>query len=451
MKSIRGRLIGGYVLVVTFTVLVALAVGSWLLDRNIVHGVDLLNSAEFQEIHDRVKTAVAQGSETQLLNTVRDHAELDDSLYYFQVREDGGKVLFRSPNMNKAVFAPNAPQTPHCTVEIPHIGTVRVSQFIEGPYQMQIGAPMGNPRQLFHSYMQMALVLLALALLLSFALGYWLSRFALAPLRQIEQTAIRITADNLNERIPVSTAGDEVAGLARLLNQMLERLEYSFGRLWRFAADASHELKTPLSLIRLQSEKLLLQGNLTAVQQEALQQQMESVNRLHSIIEKLLFISKSEFGAIRLQQRNQSTRELLDAFAEDAQVLCEDARINFEVRENADLYASFDAIFLRQVLLNLLNNALNVLPLGGTITLSSTKEHETWVVALEDNGPGLPEDKLQEIFEPFVRMQQPNERNSGAGLGLAICRSILDLHHGKIQAENRSGCTGLRVSFRLPV
>lgn len=451
MRSIRARLIGGYVLVVTITVLIALMLGRWLLDRNIVHGIDLLNTAEFQEIHDRVKSAVAEGSESVLLNEVREHAELDEPLYCFQIRKTGGKVLFRSPNMGKAVFAPNSPATPHCTALIPHVGAVRISQFTEGPYEVQIGASMGHPGQLSHSYMQVALVLLTLALFLSLSLGYWLSRFALAPLRHIEQTANRITADNLSERIPVSTANDEVSDLARLLNQMLERLEYSFGRLWRFAADASHELKTPLSLIRLQSEKLLIQGNLTASQQEALQQQMESVNRLHSVIEKLLFISKSEFGAINPNLRQQSTRALVNALAEDAEVLCEDAKVCFEVRKNADIYATFDAVLLRQVLLNLLNNALNVLKPGGKITLSSTREHGQWVVAMEDSGPGIPEENLQKIFEPFVRMDQGIEGGNGAGLGLAICRSIIDLHHGKIQAKNREDATGLRVSFQLPV
>ena len=451
MKSIRARLIGGYVLVVTLTVLVVLAVGGWLLDRNIVRGIDMLNAAEFQEIHDRVKAAVTAGAEADLIQIVREHAELDEPLYCFQIRKIGGRVLFRSPNMGKEIFLPNALTAPHETVSIAHLGTMRVSQFTEGLYEVQIGSSMGNRRQLFHAYTHVALVLLAIAFFMSLSLGYSLSRYVLAPIRRIERTASRITADNLNERIPVGPAEDELAGLARLLNQMLERLEYSFGRLWRFAADASHELKTPLSLIRLQSEKLLLHSNLTPGQQEALQQQMESVDRLNSVIEKLLFISKSEFGAVRLNLREQSTTELIDAFAEDAEVLCEDAKVCFVTRENAGIAATFDAVLLRQVLLNLLNNALHVLDPGGKILLSSAKQHNAWVVSLEDSGPGLPEEKLEEIFEPFVRMEKGEQHRSGAGLGLAICRSIIELHHGKIHAENRKGTQGLRVVFQIPI
>jgi len=437
--------------VVTLTVLIALLVGRWLLDRDIVRGIDLLNAAEFQEIHNRVEAVT--GSQSAFLKAVEAHADLDEPLYFFQIRKTGGEIVFRSPNLKKASFAPNPPHIRHCTVSIQHLGMVRVSQFTEGPYDVQIGASLGNPEHLFRAYSQVALILLGMALVLSLFFGYWLSRLALDPIRRIQQTASRITADNLNERIPVGEGKDEVADLAQLLNQMFDRLEYSFGRLWRFSADASHELKTPLSLIRLQSEKLLLHSNLSTNQQEAVQQQMESIDRLHSVIEKLLFISKSEFGAILLNLRQQNTQELINAFAEDAHVLCEDAGVRFEVIENEEVTATFDTALLRQTLLNLLNNALNVLNSGGVITLSSSREPNRWILDMEDTGPGLPEDKLQEVFEPFYRLERDGECRNGAGsgLGLAICRSILDLHHGKIHAENRVSATGLKVTLELPL
>src|SRR5208337_5077278 len=110
---------------------------------------------------------------------------------------------------------------------------------------------------------------------MSIFFGLWLKNMALAPIRRIERTALRITGDNLGERIPVGAGNDEVTDLARLLNKMFDRLEKSFFQLWRFAGNASHELKTPLSIIRLQSEKLLMQGSLSIAQQESVQQQLE--------------------------------------------------------------------------------------------------------------------------------------------------------------------------------
>lgn len=452
MRSIGARLIAGYVVVVTITLVVALLVGRLLLDRNLLRGIDLLNAAEFQEILDRTEEAASAGSERTLLRQIKAHAELDDALYYFQVRDPSGKIIFRSANLKKATFPPNPEGIQNQTMTLDRLGPVRVSQFEHGPYRTQIGTSLANREQLFKSFSKIALILVGIALVLSFFFGYGLSRVALDPIRRIQQTASRITADNLSERIPVGKAKDEVSDLTRLLNQMFDRLEYSFGRLWRFAADASHELKTPLALIRLQSEKLLLHGNLAPKQMEAVQQQMDSINRLHSVIEKLLFISKSEFGAVRLNLKSQSTRELISAFSEDAQVLCEDAGVRFEVVENPEFELTFDSALLRQVLLNLLNNALQVLGPGGVITLASSRKNSHWHLSVSDNGPGLPEDKLQEIFEPFFRMDRDglSRAGAGAGLGLAICRSIIDLHRGKIYASNRSEGTGLCVTVQLP-
>jgi signal transduction histidine kinase len=280
---------------------------------------------------------------------------------------------------------------------------------------------------------------------------------ALDPIQRIQRTAERISADNLKERIPTSSANDEITALARLLNRMFDRLEVSFNRLWRFAGDASHELKTPLSVMRLQSEKLLLDGDLPANQQEAIQQQLEGINRLSSVIEKLLFLAKSDVGGIRPNLKSQNTAEFIQHFREDAQILCEDQSISFEVTRNESLPSMFDATLLRQVLFNLLSNALQVTPAGGCITVASWRDHDNgcWKVKMEDTGPGLPAADLRRIFEPFVRVSSAGDDVShddkGTGLGLAICRSVIEIHQGNIRAENREPGPGLRVCFELPV
>jgi len=170
MRSIHARLIIGYVLVVTLTVFIALIVGRWLLDKNMLRSIDLMNAAEFQEIHNRVESA--ERSESAFLKAVEDHADLDEPLYYFQIRRKDGKIAFRSPNMKKAVFSPNPPDAPHCTFSIQPLGTVRVSEFAEGPYEIQIGASLGNPQHLFRSYSQVALILLGIAFVMSLFFGY---------------------------------------------------------------------------------------------------------------------------------------------------------------------------------------------------------------------------------------------------------------------------------------
>jgi len=453
MRSLGSRLTYWYVLVVSITVITALFVGRWLLERQLIHGMDLLNAAEFQEIVDRVGKKREQVPDDAVLERIAAHSKIDAPLYFFQLRNSVGEVVFRSANMGDAVLPENPHGKTNWSRTLPVMDDVRVGQFDLGAMRLQIAATMRDAHRLLRSYFQVSLVMLGVAFVLSVFFGHKLSRLALDPVRRIQQTAQRISAENLSERIPVDLSKDEIADLARLLNQMFDRLEISFQRLWRFAADASHELKTPLSLIKLQSEKLLLQGDLSSVQQEAVQQQLEAISRLDSIIEKLLFLAKSEVGGINLNLRRESTASLISSVAEDARALCEDAAVNFDLGECQDVEAVFDAILLRQVILNLVTNAINVTPADGRMTLSTSAVGDTWRVMLEDSGPGLPAGRLADVFEPFVRISQRDSPDSvsGTGLGLTICRSILELHKGSIYAENRQPGPGLRVVFEIPL
>ena len=452
MKSLGSRLTIWYVLVVSATVILALLAGRWLLEAQLIRGMDLLNAAEFRELADRVENKRQMLPKNEVLERIAAHAKIDAPLYFFQVRDANGEVAFRSANMGDAIFPENPAGKMNRTLSLPKLEDVRIGQFRIGDMHVQIAASMRDAHRLLHSYFKVSLAMLGIASALSIFFGYRLSRLALDPVRRIQRIAQRISAENLSVRIPTNSNKDEIADLSRLLNQMFDRLEVSFERLWRFAADASHELRTPLSLIRLQSERLMLEGPLTASQNEAVQQQLESISRLDSVIEKLLFLAKSEVGAIRLRLKRQNTRDLIEAVEEDAHALCDDREVRFVLRESASLDVAFDGILLRQVILNLLTNALHVTPKGGCIAFSSTCSGAFWKFTVEDTGPGLPTDRVSDVFLPFVRVPQSNaDMLTGTGLGLAICRSILDLHHGDIRAENREPGPGLRVTFRIPI
>jgi two-component system heavy metal sensor histidine kinase CusS len=152
-------------------------------------------------------------------------------------------------------------------------------------------------------------------------MGLIFSEIALWPVGIIQETANRIGSDNLSQRIPVSDVRDEISDLARLLNEMFDRLESSFNQIRCFSAEASHELKTPLSLLRLEAEKLLVNEGLTPDQQEAVQVQMDEIGRLEQIIEDLLFLSRAEAQAVTLAVRHSDSSEFLEAFVPDARVL----------------------------------------------------------------------------------------------------------------------------------
>jgi len=453
MKSLGSRLTVWYVVVVMVTMMCAIILGRWLMVREMFRGIDLLNAAEFQEIRSRMEAAPTPLPEAELLQRVAAHAKIDAALYLFQVRRANGDVIFRSDNMGRCILPSNPDRVQQWTYNCESVGAVRVSEFREGSLIVQIASPLRNVDHLFRSYFEGGLLVMGMVLVMSIFFGLWLKEMALAPIRRIQKTAALISADNLSERIPTGRGNDEVTDLARLLNQMFDRLEKSFFQLWRFAGNASHELKTPLSIIRLQSEKLLMQGSLSGAQQESVQQQLESISRLATVIEKLLFLARSEVGAIYLNLKAQCTGTLIKAFSEDAVVLCEEAKVQWVIARNIETQATFDAALLRQVLLNLLSNAVRFTPPGGRVTLSSWVEADRWTVSVEDTGPGFPAAKLDEVFEPFVRVSKDGRADSakdGAGLGLAICRSILLLHHGAIRAENLQPGPGLRVVFDIP-
>jgi two-component system heavy metal sensor histidine kinase CusS len=238
--------------------------------------------------------------------------------------------------------------------------------------------------------------------------------------------------------------------LAQFLNQMFDRLESAFNQIRRFAADASHELKTPISLVRLHSEKMLVHGGLSPEHQEVMQEQLEELARLNQIIDGLLFLSRAEANVIGLQSVRRDPALFLEAFRTDAEMIAEHAGCRFIYRHDGQGEVTFDEGRIRQVLLNLLTNAIHASPAGGAITLQSILHNEAWNIAVEDEGVGVSAENCEKIFDRFVRFQHTDTGHAGSGLGLAICKSIIDLHKGTIYASPRTSGPGLRVSIRLP-
>jgi two-component system heavy metal sensor histidine kinase CusS len=382
---------------------------------------------------------------------IRRTTEFASVLFFIEVHEKGRGILFSSSNLNGRQI-PDVPGRRTFNGTLEGVGELRVGEFVLGAKDVMIGTSLTQVRKVMDGYAEISLVLVCFMLVVSVITGLALSRIALRPVRLIQETANHIRSDNLSERIPVSDVQDEISNLARLLNGMFDRLESSFNQVRRFTAEASHELKTPLSLVRLQAEKLLVEGGLTPTQEEAVQMQLEEIARLNQIIEELLFLSRVEAQAVTPQFQCEDPRRFLQAFAQDARVLTEDRSVRFTEKLTGGGRVEFDAKWIRQVLLNLIANALKYSPRGGLITLTSEFTVEMWRVAIEDDGPGVPPEQRERIFERFVRLEgAPAQDEKGSGLGLAISRSILGLHHGQIRAEASTRGTGLRVVFEIPI
>jgi len=450
MRSLTSRLTLWYALIATATVGLILVGGRFYLEYSLIQGVDLLNAVEFEEIRSRVEELADSVDQEELVRAVHAHAELDASLYFFQIASSSGEILYRSDNLGSHILPEALHGHPKITYEDPELGWIRSMEGSIAGLNVNIVSWLDTMYALFDDYEKASLMVCLVIFVLSLSVGYLLSRLALRPIGAIQETARRIGVSRFGERIPVPNTGDELERLAVLLNAMLDRLERSYEQVKRFTAEASHEFRTPLSILRLHTERLLGNPDLSSEEREkALSEQMEEVERLNHMIDDLLFLAKADAGVIRMEIRSVALQSFLDDLRSDAEILAEEKGIRFLMKNSPVATWRLDPSLIRQVLLNLIVNAIRYSKSGTTITLSVEPSQGNLVLMVSDEGPGVPEEKLGRIFDRFERLNQ-DERKGANGLGLAICRSIVSRHGGAIVARNRTHPRGLEVELTLP-
>ena len=449
MKSIGARITFWFVLSVTLTLACLFVAGHQLLKNYVIHDLDLLNATEFGQIKARLGSDYPTLNGAIINERIRQTTEYASVLFYISIDSPKQGNLFRSKNLAGNPL-PDVKGKRVYNGTIPGIGELRIAEFVLPPFDVSIGTPVGQMRRAMVAYSEVSLALLLSMILASIVIGLGLSRLMLRPVRLIGETANRIRSDNLTERIGVTGVDDEISDLARLLNQMFDRLESSFTQVRQFSAEVSHELKTPLSLVRLHAEKLLADGNLDPTQEEAILVQLEELARVNHMVDELLFLSRAEAQGVRMSLVPQDPHHFLQSFEQDVRALAEHQGRRLRYTHRGEGVVAFEERWLRQVVLNILTNALRASPPGGLITLRSEFVPRYWRVSVEDEGPGLTMDQCERAFDRFVRFHQSGEEDRGSGLGLAICRSIIQLHNGRIYAEPRADGGGLRVVFELP-
>lgn len=449
MRTISWRLTFWYAISATVTCAILFLMGYLLLENRLTRGLDALNYAEFRQIRAHLGPDYKTIDRATMDRRIRETSEFSSVLFYIVVDSPKTGIYFYSNNLHRQNI-PDVKGKRSYDIVGPGVGELRVSEFLLPPFDVTIATSRLPVRQALRSYIQVCLALLGVMLLASTGIGFGLSRLMLRPVRLIQQTARRIGSDNLGERIPVTDVRDELSELASLLNQMFDRLETAFVQVRRFSDEASHELKTPLSLVRLHAEKMLTDGDLRAEQADAVLVQLEQLARLNQIIDELLFLSRAEAAAIIFDLQSQSPEPLLDGFQQDAMALAAHHGLHYVQTHQGEGQVAYQEKWLRQVLLNLLANALRVSPAEATVTLRSDIGAEAWRVSITDQGPGLPPELHDRIFDRFARFNIPDDGDRGSGLGLAICRSIVALHGGCIFAEAGPEGRGLCVTFEIP-
>ncbi len=297
-----------------------------------------------------------------------------------------------------------------------------------------------------------AVVWIALpTVLLSVGGGWWLMRRAMAPVAALTRAAEGITEQNLDEPLPRAHNGDELDRLTEVFNAMTARLHNSFTRVRDFTLHASHELKTPLTVLCGETETELREENLSSQQRDRCASRLDELRRLSRIVDGLTLLAKADAGLISLSRATVSLDGLVrDCFA-DTQVLAQASGIRVRLDPCDPAMVSGDAHRLRQLLLNLADNAVKYNQPGGAISMSLRRANGSAQLAISNTGPGIPADSLPRVFERFYRGDRAHSNEvEGCGLGLSIAQWIVSAHNGSIQIESKpSDLT--TVTMRLPL
>src|ERR1700687_1570928 len=308
-------------------------------------------------------------------------------------------------------------------------------------YDVQIAAPMDDFYDAVNRF-GLLLLLSALALVLvASAGGYWLSRKAVAPVGDIAQAAQSISEHELSKRLPILQTGDELQSLSETLNEMFGRLESAFKRVTQFTADASHELRTPIALMRTRTEVALRKQRSEADYRETIVRIHQELERTSALIENLMTLARADSGSEALQVAPTNLNELLLEISETARLLAEGKSIQYDQRlPKTPLCVTGNAPSLRRLFLILIDNAVKYTPHDGRISVVLETNDGAAVTEIRDTGVGLSREDVLHIFEGVYRDDGARARESGGtGLGLSIAQWIAEAHRGEISVASRVG------------
>ena len=341
-----------------------------------------------------------------------------------------GESLYRSPTLKNNLTLAGGPDKPHIAQIYKQPFYIR--PFHKGSLTLLLAHPLAANYKTLARVKTAGLYALPFAGLLSLMGGYWLAGRALKPVRKITEAAARITAEDLHQRLPLPAARDEIRLLTNVLNDTFERLDRSYQQAVRFASDASHQLKTPVTVMRAAIEALLTDASLRPDQAAVLHDLLDQTRRLSSLTEGLLLLARADAGGIVAQPGEVDLIPILDRCIEDAEVLGSNQQIRIERDLPPDLFALADPQRTEQILLNLLENAVKYNRQDGVIRVRAGERRDGVFIAVANTGQSIPPERMPWIFDRFSRGNR-DESRAGHGLGLSIARELAAAQGGDVR------------------
>lgn len=422
-------------------------VGMWILLRQ--HLYSITDDALTAQVEDLASFLKAQKKKNMTVDKLREETSeaylLEHSGDYLQLYDEDGNWIFRAPSLHRNQWPPlSSALVPRPSFQNLFLGSKPfrfITQRVEvngRSYFVQTGMPIDqivSTLSLFRSYL---LILAPLLLLAAATGGYWLSRQALSPVDALSRTARNIGGSNLSDRLEKLTTGDELQRLSDTLNEMLARIEKAFLRVTRFTADASHELRTPISLIRAEAEIAVRKTRTNEEYREALRHILLEAERTSSLVGELLSLARADSGRENLNLVALDLRSLIAETANQWRQSVESRNLQFkQAIVDCQLPVLVDCRAVKRLLAILLDNAVKYTPPPGTIELRVEAHNGNAIISVSDTGIGIGKEDQQRIFERFFRVDEARSREiGGAGIGLAIADWIVQQHRGSIAVHS---------------
>jgi heavy metal sensor kinase len=461
-RSLSFRLVTWYASLLTI-VFVLLGSVTYLLVRHYLEANLLdIQARRAHQIADTLVDSIARTGGAAVAYEIEDLYSPEANDRFLRVTRDDGHLIYASGAPKDRSFVPGAVPLPSLNrsrefnrkeelaggdlliATVPH----RVG---EHRYLIEVGVSSAITEATLDDVVAMLAVGLPVAVIIAVAGGFVLVRRALVPVDRIARKAEDITQHNLSDRLPVVRTGDELERLSVSLNHMISRLEDAIQTSKRFVADASHELRTPLTVLRGELESLAQDPQLKSQTTETLGSMLEEVSRLSGIVEGLLALSRLDVGEAQAEWVPFDLAELAATTADQMSLLAEDKDIAVVCEAAPSITVEGDRARLKQVIVNLLDNAIKYTPRGGTVRLQISRQDGFAVLDVADDGIGIPPEALPHVFKRFFRVDDSRSRDKGgAGLGLSIVHSICTAHGAQVEVSSVLG-KGSRFRVRQPL
>jgi len=363
---------------------------------------------------------------------------------FIEIHGPGGELLYRSPNLHEPLVARGA-KFPTRTIDG---RIVRVGTYEWNGLTLYVGADMSEINQIGRDILLGMIAAIPTVLIVTLIGARWVAQQGLAPIEAIRLAASRITVQNLDQRLPVPPANDEIAGLIGVLNATFERLQSSFEQSVRFSAKASHHLKTPISVLRAGIEEILTDPATPEKEQARAEALLHQVHQLTSIAENLLLLARADAGRIELQPEEFDLGQLLEGVCDDVSALAEPRGLTVESELPKRLPIVADRKAVALIIQNLVENALKYNGPEGCVCIHAQATNGTVEVMVKNNGEPIPAEQAPHIFERFYRARADG-RIPGHGLGLSIACELARAHGGELELV-RSDNEWTEFRLRLP-